>query len=81
MIAIDHFRVASNLCIYSHANYTHFDKKGFPLSLIATIFSALRASVWVKLRGGGALPWIPYCRTEALSDVVRVPAQKLSSIV
>ena len=35
----------------------------------------------LKLRGGGALPWIPYCRTEALSDVVRVPAQKLSSIV
>ena len=35
----------------------------------------------LKLRGGGALPWIPYCRTEALSDVVRVPAQKLSGIV
>ena len=35
----------------------------------------------LKLRGGGALPWIPYCRTEALSDVVLVPAQKLSSIV
>ena len=35
----------------------------------------------LKLRGGGALPWIPHCRTEALSDVVRAPAQKLSDIV
>ena len=39
------------------------------------------ASVWSKTKGEGSLPWIRHYRIEALSDVVRVPPQKLSGIV
>ena len=41
-------------------------------SLHKQFFRPFGPQFGLKLRGGGALPWIPHCRTDALSDVVRV---------